>query len=57
MYKQFKEQLKDEFKSCKNLESELATKFWQLSGKLRVLMHFLTTWKSDGIQNKVLIFS
>lgn len=63
IYRKFKERLiqngKNSNDSLRNIECNLAFKFWQFSGKLKVLMNFLQDWHKDGNPqgNKVLLFS
>jgi SNF2 family DNA or RNA helicase len=41
----------------RQLESEVASRHWKLSGKLRVLLSFLRDWREKDPSIKVLIFS
>jgi SNF2 family DNA or RNA helicase len=41
----------------RELESEVASRHWKLSGKLRVLLSFLKDWREKDPSTKVLIFS
>ncbi len=41
----------------RDIESKLASDYYKLSGKLRVLVSFLKDWKESDPTTKVLIFS
>ncbi|CDW73791.1 dna repair protein rhp26 [Stylonychia lemnae] len=48
---------KDNKEGIRQMECEIASQHWQLSGKLRVLMNFLKDWYKKDVTTKVLIFS